>query len=130
MKYEVHYFGVGTLHFAQREIQPIGKYEGKKVPVFDETTTPITKGLRLMEKAGKVKVVPFQKKPPQVSVDPPEEVIVDPPEDLTEDAVGFTREELESLLVKDLDELGKDLRISGISSMRKDEKIEAILGAQ
>lgn len=130
MKYEVHYFGVGTLHFAKREIQPVGKYEGKKIPVFDEATTPITEGLRLMEGSGKVKIVPYQKKsvsvePEQVSVDPPVEVTVDPPVESE-----FTREELESLLVKDLDEMGKDLKIQGISSMRKEEKIEAILKEQ
>ena len=151
MKYQIFYLKQGRLSFGKYTIFPADSYKDEMdIPLFDEENTPITEGLRLLEKSGVVEIRPFRKNVhdnqaqpefddedhPQgddggttledeekVEEEPEEEEVVETPEQIQ-----YDKEQLESMGVKELNEICKELGLSGYSALKKEEKIALILG--
>ena len=151
MKYQIFYLKQGRLSFGKYTIFPADSYKDEMdIPLFDEENTPITEGLRLLEKSGVVEIRPFrenvhsnQAQPgfdgedhlqgddggttledeEKVEEEPEEEEVVETPEQIQ-----YDKEQLESMGVKELNEICKELGLSGYSALKKEEKIALILG--
>jgi len=143
MKYQIFYLKPGRLSFGKYTIFPADSYKDEMdIPLFDEETTPITEGLRLLEKNGVVEIRPFRKNVHDDQAQPEfddedhlqgddggttledeEEEIVETPEQIQ-----YDKEQLESMGVKELNEICKELGLSGYSALKKEEKIALILG--
>ncbi len=185
MKYQIFYLRPGRLSFGGRTIKPAAEYRSpKNIPVFDSKVTPITQGLGLLERAGKVEIRPFRKDLPSKSdrgesvsdaipndergLTRPEsnlaeniKILIDNPAEETEvsgecesaedelaeldslededgleeaealemeQVPGYSAEELREFGVKELNQLCKDLGMTGYSQLRKEEKIQLLLG--
>jgi hypothetical protein len=143
MKYQIFYLKQGRLSFGKYTIFPADSYKDEMdIPLFDEENTPITEGLRLLEKSGVVEIRPFRKNVHDDQAQPEfddedhlqgddggttledeEEEIVETPEQIQ-----YSKEQLESMGVKELNEICKELGLSGYSALKKEEKIALILG--
>lgn len=151
MKYQIFYLKQGRLSFGKHTIFPADSYKDEMdIPLFDEENTPITEGLRLLEKSGVVEIRPFRKNvhdnqaqpefgdedhlqgddggttledEEKVEEEPEEEEVVETPEQIQ-----YDKEQLESMGVKELNEICKELGLSGYSALKKEEKIALILG--
>ena len=143
MKYQIFYLKQGRLSFGKYTIFPADSYKDEMdIPLFDEENTPITEGLRLLEKSGVVEIRPFRKNVHDDQAQPEfddedhlqgddggttledeEEEIVETPEQIQ-----YSKEQLESMGVKELNEICKELGLSGYSTLKKEEKIALILG--
>ena len=143
MKYQIFYLKPGRLSFGKYTIFPADSYKDEMdIPLFDEEITPITEGLRLLEKNGVVEIRPFRKNVHDDQAQPEfddedhlqgddggttledeEEEIVETPEQIQ-----YDKEQLESMGVKELNEICKELGLSGYSALKKEEKIALILG--
>lgn len=143
MKYQIFYLKPGRLSFGKYTIFPADSYKDEMdIPLFDEETTPITEGLRLLEKNGVVEIRPFRKNVHDNQAQPEfddkdhlqgddggttleveEEEIIETPEQIQ-----YDKEQLESMSVKELNDICKELGLSGYSSLKKEEKIALILG--
>lgn len=146
MKYQIFYLKPGRLSFGKYTIFPADSYKDKMdIPLFDEENTPITEGLRLLEKSGVVEIRPFRENvhdnQAQLEFDDEdhlqgddggttledeeevEEEVVETPEQIQ-----YDKEQLESMGVKELNDICKELGLSGYSNLRKEEKIALILG--
>lgn len=153
MKYQIFYLKQGRLSFGKYTIFPADSYKDEMdIPLFDEENTPITEGLRLLEKSGVVEIRPFRKNvhddqaqsefddedhlqgddggttledEEEVEEEPeePEEEVIETPEQIQ-----YDKEQLESMGVKELNEICKELGLSGYSALKKEEKIALILG--
>ena len=142
MKYQIFYLKQGRLSFGKYTIFPADSYKDEMdIPLFDEENTPITEGLRLLEKNGVVEIRPFRKNvhdnQAQLEFDDEdhlqgddggttledEEEVVETPEQIQ-----YDREQLESMGVKELNDICKELGLSGYSNLKKEEKIALILG--
>ena len=151
MKYQIFYLKPGRLSFGKYTIFPADSYKDEMdIPLFDEENTPITEGLRLLEKNGVVEIRPFRKNVHDDQAQPEfdnedhlqgddggttleDEEKVD--EELEEDEVvetpeqiQYDKEQLESMSVKELNDICKELSLSGYSALKKEEKIALILG--
>ena len=143
MKYQIFYLKPGRLSFGKYTIFPADSYKDEMdIPLFDEENTPITEGLRLLEKSGVVEIRPFRKNVHDNQAQPEfddedhlqgddggttleveEEEIIETPEQIQ-----YDKEQLESMSVKELNDICKELGLSGYSSLKKEEKIALILG--
>ena len=143
MKYQIFYLKQGRLSFGKYTIFPADSYKDEMdIPLFDEENTPITEGLRLLEKNGVVEIRPFRKNVHDNQAQPEfddedhlqgddggttledeEEEIIETPEQIQ-----YDKEQLESMGVKELNEICKELGLSGYSTLKKEEKIALILG--
>lgn len=143
MKYQIFYLKQGRLSFGKYTIFPADSYKDEMdIPLFDEENTPITEGLRLLEKSGVVEIRPFRKNVHDNQAQPEfddkdrlqgddggttledeEEEIIETPEQIQ-----YDKEQLESMNVKELNDICKELGLSGYSSLKKEEKIALILG--
>ena len=151
MKYQIFYLKPGRLSFGKYTIFPADSYKDEMdIPLFDEENTPITEGLRLLEKNGVVEIRPFRKNVHDNQAQPEfddedhlqgddggttledeekveeeleEDEVVETPEQIQ-----YDREQLESMGVKELNEICKELGLSGYSTLKKEEKIALILG--
>jgi hypothetical protein len=143
MKYQIFYLKQGRLSFGKHTIFPADSYKDEMdIPLFDEENTPITEGLRLLEKSGVVEIRPFRKNVHDNQAQPEfddedhlqgddggtiledeEEEIIETPEQIQ-----YDKEQLESMNVKELNDICKELGLSGYSSLKKEEKIALILG--
>ena len=151
MKYQIFYLKPGRLSFGKYTIFPADSYKDEMdIPLFDEEITPITEGLRLLEKNGVVEIRPFRKNVHDNQAQPEfddedhlqsddggatledeekveeeleEDEVVETPEQIQ-----YDKEQLESMGVKELNEICKELGLSGYSSLKKEEKIALILG--
>ncbi len=143
MKYQIFYLKQGRLSFGKYTIFPADSYKDEMdIPLFDEENTPITEGLRLLEKNGVVEIRPFRKNVHDNQAQPEfddedhlqgddggttledeEEEIIETPEQIQ-----YDKEQLESMSVKELNDICKELGLSGYSSIKKEEKIALILG--
>lgn len=143
MKYQIFYLKQGRLSFGKHTIFPADSYKDEMdIPLFDEENTPITEGLRLLEKSGVVEIRPFRKNVHDNQAQPEfddedhlqgddggttledeEEEIIETPEQIQ-----YDKEQLESMSVKELNDICKELGLSGYSSLKKEEKIALILG--
>lgn len=143
MKYQIFYLKQGRLSFGKYTIFPADSYKDEMdIPLFDEEITPITEGLRLLEKNGVVEIRPFRENihdnqaQPEfddedhlqgddggTTLEDEEEEIVETPEQIQ-----YSKEQLESMGVKELNEICKELGLSGYSTLKKEEKIALILG--
>jgi hypothetical protein len=143
MKYQIFYLKQGRLSFGKYTIFPADSYKDEMdIPLFDEENTPITEGLRLLEKSGVVEIRPFRKNVHDDQAQPEfddedhlqgddggttledeEEEIIETPEQIQ-----YDKEQLESMSVKELNDICKELGLSGYSSLKKEEKIALILG--
>ena len=143
MKYQIFYLKPGRLSFGKYTIFPADSYKDEMdIPLFDEENTPITEGLRLLEKSGVVEIRPFRKNVHDNQAQPEfddkdrlqgddggttledeEEEIIETPEQIQ-----YDKEQLESMNVKELNDICKELGLSGYSSLKKEEKIALILG--
>ena len=143
MKYQIFYLKQGRLSFGKYTIFPADSYKDEMdIPLFDEENTPITEGLRLLEKSGVVEIRPFRKNVHDDQAQPEfddedhlqgddggttledeEEEIIETPEQIQ-----YDKEQLESMNVKELNDICKELGLSGYSSLKKEEKIALILG--
>ena len=143
MKYQIFYLKQGRLSFGKYTIFPADSYKDEMdIPLFDEENTPITEGLRLLEKSGVVEIRPFRKNVHDNQAQPEfddedhlqgddggttledeEEEIIETPEQFQ-----YDKEQLESRCVKELNDICKELGLSGYSSLKKEEKIALILG--
>ena len=143
MKYQIFYLKPGRLSFGKYTIFPADSYKDEMdIPLFDEENTPITEGLRLLEKNGVVEIRPFRKNVHDNQAQPKfddedrlqgddggttleveEEEIIETPEQIQ-----YDKEQLESMSVKELNDVCKELGLSGYSSLKKEEKIALILG--
>lgn len=143
MKYQIFYLKQGRLSFGKYTIFPADSYKDEMdIPLFDEENTPITEGLRLLEKSGVVEIRPFRKNVHDNQAQPEfddedhlqgddggttledeEEEIIETPEQIQ-----YDKEQLESMSVKELNDICKELGLSGYSSLKKEEKIALILG--
>lgn len=143
MKYQIFYLKQGRLSFGKYTIFPADSYKDEMdIPLFDEENTPITEGLRLLEKSGVVEIRPFRKNVHDNQAQPEfddkdrlqgddggttledeEEEIIETPEQIQ-----YDKEQLESMSVKELNEICKELGLSGYSALKKEEKIALILG--
>ena len=143
MKYQIFYLKPGRLSFGKYTIFPADSYKDEMdIPLFDEENTPITEGLRLLEKNGVVEIRPFRKNVHDNQAQPKfddedrlqgddggttleveEEEIIETPEQIQ-----YDKEQLESMSVKELNDICKELGLSGYSSLKKEEKIALILG--
>lgn len=143
MKYQIFYLKPGRLSFGKYTIFPADSYKDEMdIPLFDEEITPITEGLRLLEKNGVVEIRPFRKNVHDNQAQPEfddedhlqgddggttleveEEEIIETPEQIQ-----YDKEQLESMSVKELNDICKELGLSGYSSLKKEEKIALILG--
>ena len=151
MKYQIFYLKPGRLSFGKYTIFPADSYKDEMdIPLFDEENTPITEGLRLLEKNGVVEIRPFRKNVHDNQAQPEfddedhlqgddggttledeekveeeleEDEVVETPEQIQ-----YDREQLESMGVKELNEICKELGLSGYSALKKEEKIALILG--
>ncbi len=150
MKYQIFYLKQGRLSFGKYTIFPADSYKDEMdIPLFDEETTPITEGLRLLEKSGVVEIRPFRKnvhdnqaqpefddedhlqgddggttlEVEEEPEEPEEEEVIETPEQIQ-----YDKEQLESMGVKELNEICKELGLSGYSALKKEEKIALILG--
>jgi hypothetical protein len=143
MKYQIFYLKPGRLSFGKYTIFPADSYKDEMdIPLFDEENTPITEGLRLLEKNGVVEIRPFRKNVHDNQAQPEfddedhlqgddggttleveEEEIIETPEQIQ-----YDKEQLESMSVKELNDICKELGLSGYSSLKKEEKIALILG--
>ena len=151
MKYQIFYLKPGRLSFGKYTIFPADSYKDEMdIPLFDEEITPITEGLRLLEKNGVVEIRPFRKNVHDNQAQPEfddedhlqgddggttledeekveeeleEDEVVETPEQIQ-----YDREQLESMGVKELNEICKELGLSGYSALKKEEKIALILG--
>lgn len=151
MKYQILYLKPGRLSFGKYTIFPADSYKDEMdIPLFDEENTPITEGLRLLEKNGVVEIRPFRKNvhdnQAQSEFDDKDQLQGDDggttledeekvEEELEEDEVvetpeqiQYDKEQLESMGVKELNEICKELGLSGYSTLKKEEKIALILG--
>lgn len=144
MFYRVEYVAFGFTKWGGKIIRNVDKYDSKDdIPVFNTEETPITPGLKLLEKSGKIKIVNIEEeaKEKEENVEeaeniefekPEEEVVEEEPEEEEEvefegETVELTEESLKELTTSELDDLAKENNISGYSSLRKSEKIELIL---
>src|SRR5690606_6657045 len=143
MKYQIFYLKPGRLSFGKYTIFPADSYKDEMdIPLFDEENTPITEGLRLLEKNGVVEIRPFRKNVHDNQAQPEfddedhlqgddggttleveEEEIIETPEQIQ-----YDKEQLESMSVKELNDICKELGLSGYSNLKKEEKIALILG--
>lgn len=143
MKYQIFYLKPGRLSFGKYTIFPADSYKDEMdIPLFDEENTPITEGLRLLEKNGVVEIRPFRKNVHDnqaqsefddedhlqgddggTTLEVEEEEIIETPEQIQ-----YDKEQLESMSVKELNDICKELGLSGYSSLKKEEKIALILG--
>lgn len=143
MKYQIFYLKQGRLSFGKHTIFPADSYKDEMdIPLFDEENTPITEGLRLLEKSGVVEIRPFRKNVHDNQAQPEfddkdrlqgddggttledeEEEIIETPEQIQ-----YDKEQLESMNVKELNDICKELGLSGYSNLKKEEKIALILG--
>lgn len=162
MKYQIFYLKQGRLSFGKYTIFPADSYKDEMdIPLFDEENTPITEGLRLLEKNGVVEIRPFRKNVHDNQAQPEfddedhlqgddggttledEEEVEEAPEELEEEVeeeleeeevietpeqIQYDKEQLESMSVKELNDICKELGLSGYSNLRKEEKIALILG--
>lgn len=150
MKYQIFYLKQGRLSFGKYTIFPADSYKDEMdIPLFDEENTPITEGLRLLEKNGVVEIRPFRKNVHDNQAQPEfddedhlqgddggttledeEEVEEEPEEEVVEtpEQIQYDKEQLESMSVKELNEICKELGLSGYSALKKEEKIALILG--
>lgn len=153
MKYQIFYLKQGRLSFGKHTIFPADSYKDEMdIPLFDEENTPITEGLRLLEKSGVVEIRPFRKNVHDNQAQPEfddedhlqgddggttledEEEVEEEPEELEEEVVEtpeqiqYDKEQLESMSVKELNDICKELGLSGYSALKKEEKIALILG--
>ena len=151
MKYQIFYLKPGRLSFGKYTIFPADSYKDEMdIPLFDEENTPITEGLRLLEKNGVIEIRPFRKNVHDDQVQPEfndenhlqgddggttledeEKVDEEPEEDEvveTPEQIQYDKEQLESMGVKELNEICKELGLSGYSNLKKEEKIALILG--
>jgi hypothetical protein len=153
MKYQIFYLKQGRLSFGKYTIFPADSYKDEMdIPLFDEENTPITEGLRLLEKSGVVEIRPFRKNVHDDQAQPEfddedhlqgddggttledEGEVEEEPEELEEEVVEtpeqiqYDKEQLESMGVKELNDICKELGLSGYSSLKKEEKIALILG--
>jgi len=151
MKYQIFYLKPGRLSFGKYTIFPADSYKDEMdIPLFDEEITPITEGLRLLEKNGVVEIRPFRKNVHDNQAQPEfddedhlqgddggttledeekveeeleEDEVVETPEQIQ-----YDKKQLESMGVKELNEICKELGLSGYSTLKKEEKIALILG--
>ena len=143
MKYQIFYLKPGRLSFGKYTIFPADSYKDEMdIPLFDEENTPITEGLRLLEKNGVIEIRPFRKNVHDDQAQPEfndenhlqgddggtiledeEDEVVETPEQIQ-----YDKEQLESMSVKELNDICKELGLSGYSSLKKEEKIALILG--
>jgi len=143
MKYQIFYLKQGRLSFGKYTIFPADSYKDEMdIPLFDEENTPITEGLRLLEKSGVVEIRPFRKNVHDDQAQPEFDdedhlqgddggtTLEDEEEEITEtpEQIRYDKEQLESMSVKELNDICKELGLSGYSNLKKEEKIALILG--
>ena len=143
MKYQIFYLKQGRLSFGKYTIFPADSYKDEMdIPLFDEENTPITEGLRLLEKNGVVEIRPFRENIHDNQAQPEFDdedhlqgddggtTLEDEEEEITEtpEQIRYDKEQLESMSVKELNEICKELGLSGYSALKKEEKIALILG--
>jgi len=143
MKYQIFYLKPGRLSFGKYTIFPADSYKDEMdIPLFDEENTPITEGLRLLEKSGVVEIRPFRKNVHDDQAQPEFDdedhlqgddggtTLEDEEEEITEtpEQIRYDKEQLESMSVKELNDICKELGLSGYSNLKKEEKIALILG--
>lgn len=135
-KYKIKLTSHGFTYWAGRKIKNIEKYDSlEDVPTFNVDEHPITEGLKLLEKNGRLEIVDVTPKPDREKEDDTTETTEEDTteedtteEDTTEETEeDYTKEELEEMTVAELDDLAKELGLSGYSSLVKAEKIDLIL---
>lgn len=125
MQYQVHFLGEGSLLYANRLIKSFEEYKSpSEIPTFDTEDTPITASLKMMSEVGKVRIE-FFRAGPILAADTggePDEVHAE-----SGRRTGpLSKEEMEKLTVKELDEIAASLGITNLRGLRKQEKIDRI----
>jgi hypothetical protein len=142
MRYRIEYLGPGFTAWKGFTIRNVEDYKNKsRIPTFNTDNSPITEGLKLLEKGGKIKIVDLD------TVEEPDKAIEEPVEEFTEvevesveveepietvefdgEEVKLTKEALDKAFTStNLDDICKENDISGYSTLNKGEKIDLII---
>ena len=176
-KYKIKLKSHGFTYWYSKKVKNINSYDSlEDVPSFDINEHPVTEGLKLLEKSGKLEIVdvtPKSKREETTDEEVADEEVTDEEvadeevtdeetideettdEETTDEEVAdeevadeevadeevadeetidevadeenYTRSELEDMTVSELDDLAKEMGLSGYSSLVKAEKIDLIL---
>jgi hypothetical protein len=150
MRYRIEYLGPGFTAWKGFTIRNVEDYKNKsRIPTFNTDNSPITEGLKLLEKGGKIKIVDLDtvEEPDKAIEEPVEEPTKGPVEEFTEvevesveveepietvefdgEEVKLTKEALDKAFTStNLDDICKENDISGYSTLNKGEKIDLII---
>jgi hypothetical protein len=139
MRYRIEYLGPGFTAWKGFTIRNVEDYKNKsRIPTFNTDNSPITEGLKLLEKGGKIKIVDLDtvEEPTKGPVEEfteveVESVEVEEPIETVEfdgEEVKLTKEALDKAFTStNLDDICKENDISGYSTLNKGEKIDLII---